>query len=128
MRWFQGVATQTSSSLVGSYPNPDSSAGNFRWVIPPSVEWEALNIDRIAHVYSCDTLLMCLVRLDLATQDQSDLNLRERLMNGISVIKQILHEVTWSSLSVKFTDDQISALKAVETENFDIWSRRRTHF
>ena len=71
------VVDASCKQLMG---NPDSSVGNFRWAAPPSEEWRALNIDRIAHLYSCNTLLMCLARVD-NNHEQSDLNLRARLTN-----------------------------------------------
>ena len=71
----------------------DSSVGNYRWAAPPSAEWKALNIDRIAHLYSCNTLLMCLTRVD-SNHAQSNLNLRTRLRNEIKVVQQILNEIT----------------------------------
>ena len=91
--------------------NPDTNLGNNRWVAPTSEEWKALNIERTAHLYSCNTLLMCLARVD-SNQAQSDLNLRARLTNGSKVVQQFLNDVTWSNLlSVNTTETQIGALK-----------------
>ena len=99
----------------------DQSAGNYRWTSPPSVEWKTLNVARINHGYSYETLLLCLVHEDLVSHDHSDLSLRERLTRGVSVLKQILYEVNWSYFSLRLTDDQINSFKAVEAENLDIF-------
>ena len=101
--------------------NPDTNLGNFRWAAPTAESWKALNIDRIAHLYSCNTLLVCLTRVD-SNRAPTDLNLRTRLQNGIKVVQEILNEITWGNpLSVKNTENRMGALKTVETELWDLW-------
>ena len=109
--------------LIG---NPDTNLGNTRWVNPTSEEWKALNIERITHFYSCDTLLKCLTRFD-NHRGVSDLNLRTRLQHGIEAIQQILKIITWGDiLTVKTAENQIDAMKMVETELSEIWKATET--
>ena len=88
---------------------------------PTTEVWKALNIDRITHLYSCDTLLKCLTRLD-NHRGTSELNLRTRLQHGVEVIQQILNLLTYGEqFTVKTTENQIDVLKQVEAELAEVW-------
>ena len=80
---------------------------------------------RINLSYSCETLLLCLVRVDLLSPDPTDLSLRDRLAKGVSVIKEILYQVNWAYFSIEFADadDQINTFKKIEAENVDIFKK-----
>ena len=103
--------------------NPDQEAGNYRWIKPPSNERETLNVTRINLSYSCETLLLCLTRVDLLSPDPTDLSLRNQLTIGVKVIKDILYQVNWTNPTIRFADVQINAFEEVETENKDIFRK-----
>ena len=92
-----------------------------RWDQPPNAEWETLNVTRIDLTYSCETLLLCMIREDLLTPDPEDPSLRFRLNSMAKVIKDILHQTHWTHPSVQFADNQIHSFEKLETETKDIF-------
>ena len=78
---------------------------------------------RINLSYSCETLLLCLTRVDLLSPDPTDLSLRSKLATGVGVIREILYQVNWATFTIKFADDHINAFKRIKTENTDIFKQ-----
>ena len=101
--------------------NSEQDTGDTRWAKPPNAEWETLNVTRINLSYSCETLLLCLIRGDVICFEPEDHSLRIRLRTGAKIIKDILYQIHWTYPSIKFADIQIRSFEEVEAENKDIF-------